>query len=77
MALTLQQFNLKNLRRNRPEVPVNRPAIRLPVNTKRVISNTSSGSFSLSPQDTDQIEILAINGDVLTTIAEEDIIAIT
>ena len=77
MALTLQQFNLKNLRRNRPEVPVNRPAIKLPVTAKRVISNTRSGNFSPSPQDTDQIEILAINGDVLTTIAEENIIAIT
>ena len=77
MVLTLQQLNLKNLRKNRPEVPINRPVIRLPVTAKRVISNTRSGNFSLSPQDTDQIEILAINGDVLTTIAEEDIIAIT
>jgi hypothetical protein len=77
MALTLQQFNLKNLRKNRPEVPVNKPAIKLPVTARKVISNTSSGNFSLSPQDTDQIKILTINGDVLTTIAEEDIIGIT
>ena len=79
MALTLQQFNLKNLKRKNPEIITNRPIVRLPNSPKRVISNTSSGNFSQASEPEPEPvtnNILTINGSTLKTIANENIVSI-
>ncbi len=75
MALTLQQFNLKNLRRTPSEITTNRLSIRLPNSPKKVVSNTSSGNFS-QPSEPITNNILTINGSTLKTIANENIVSI-
>lgn len=75
MALTLQEFNLINLKRKNPEVAINRPIVRLPNSPKRVISNTSSGNFSQASEPVTN-NILTINGSTLKTIANENIVSI-